>query len=105
MSWPGMKESDYLKTFKAIDVENKPPLGLITHAATATKNGMDIVDIWESEADFNSFVTTRMADVAKALNLTSKPTTEIVKLTNFYKSLSPKDCEAYDKTTHTFARS
>ena len=38
-------------------VEN-PPEGLIVHTATETAGGVRVVDIWESQAQFEKSVTT-----------------------------------------------
>ena len=32
-----------------------PPMGLIVHTATETANGVHVVDVWESQADYEKF--------------------------------------------------
>ena len=44
------------------DVESakNPPEGLIVHAATETSSGVHVVDIWESQAQFEKFRDDRL---------------------------------------------
>ena len=42
------------------EIGDEPPKGLIVHLAFETKTGMRIVDVWESEADFDRFGEERM---------------------------------------------
>ena len=39
----------------AMGVQDDPPDGLIAHVLTETADGVHVVDIWESQADFQKF--------------------------------------------------
>ena len=39
----------------AMGVRDAPPKGLISHGVTETPGGIHVVDLWESEGDFERF--------------------------------------------------
>jgi hypothetical protein len=43
-----------------IDPEGNPPHGLILHAGSVTDSGIHVVDVWESEQQFNDFRESRL---------------------------------------------
>jgi hypothetical protein len=42
-----------------------PPAGLIVHVSTEIDGGIHVVDIWESEADFQTFADERLIPSAQ----------------------------------------
>jgi hypothetical protein len=44
----------------SMGVQNNPPEGLIVHVLTETSDGVHVVDIWESQADFQKFSDERL---------------------------------------------
>ncbi len=44
----------------AMGVRDDPPDGLIAHVLTETSDGVHVVDIWESQADFQKFNDERL---------------------------------------------
>ena len=43
-----------------MDVRNDPPAGLLIHIATEDANGVHIVDVWNSQADYEAFEESRL---------------------------------------------
>jgi hypothetical protein len=43
-----------------IDPAGNPPDGLILHAGSVTDSGIHVVDVWESEQQFNDFRESRL---------------------------------------------
>jgi hypothetical protein len=52
---PGMPRQMVEALAKEMDVHANPPAGLITHVAAEVPEGVRIVDVWESQADFDRF--------------------------------------------------
>jgi heme-degrading monooxygenase HmoA len=62
----GVSREDVEELTKSMRVRESPPAGLVAHAATDTSEGIHVVDIWESEADFQTFLEERLMPAAKA---------------------------------------
>jgi hypothetical protein len=43
-----------------MDVRNYPPPGLLIHVATEEPGGVHIVDVWNSQADYEAFAESRL---------------------------------------------
>ena len=57
----GFTKQMYEDFKREVDWENKPPAGVMLHAAGLDDSGnIQVADLWESEQDFNNFVTTRL---------------------------------------------
>lgn len=62
----GVSREDVGELTNRMGVRESPPAGLIAHVATDTAGGVHVVDIWESEADFQTFLEERLMPAAKA---------------------------------------
>jgi hypothetical protein len=51
-----------------MDVRENPPAGLIAHVLTDIPTGIRAVDIWESEADFQTFAKERLMPSAQKVS-------------------------------------
>lgn len=52
-----MDRAKYDEVMKALDWHNAgPPQGLIRHMAGPMKQGWGVVDVWQSQADFDRFM-------------------------------------------------
>jgi heme-degrading monooxygenase HmoA len=64
---PGGTQQQYDKAMVELNLAANPAKGLITHSAGPNPNGWSVVDIWESQADFQHFFETRLgAAIQKA---------------------------------------
>ena len=69
LSGEGFTKEMYEELRKEVDWENNQPKGEIFHAiGFDNSGGYHVVDIWESEQDFNNFITNKMKPVMDKLN-------------------------------------
>jgi hypothetical protein len=71
-----------------MDVRENPPTGLIAHVLTDIPGGIRAVDIWESEADFQTFANERLMPSAQKISQERGISTEGIS--------DPTFVEAYD---------
>lgn len=45
---------------RQMDVQGNPPPGLLIHVATEDADGVHIVDVWNSQADYEAFEESRL---------------------------------------------
>ena len=74
---------DVLSLYNQANVEMRthqdPPPGLILHWAAKTSNGLRVVDLWESQADFDKFFRERLGPTSQKLGL-PQPTVETLEV-------------------------
>jgi hypothetical protein len=63
----GVSRDDAEEGSKRLNTDETPPAGLIAHVLTDIPGGIRAVDIWESEADFQTFVEERLMPMSKQL--------------------------------------
>lgn len=57
MQFATMDRAKYDEVMKTLDWHHSgPPQGLISHMAGPMKQGWGVVDVWESQADFDRFL-------------------------------------------------
>jgi hypothetical protein len=59
---PGISEREYHQVEQHLGPDRPP--GLLAHAAGPTETGWRIIDVWESEAAFRTFVSERLLKAA-----------------------------------------
>ena len=59
LEFPGTTDQ-YDEVNKKLDVENNPPDGLIIHTCAAIGDNLRIVDVWESQGDYEKFSEGRL---------------------------------------------
>jgi hypothetical protein len=62
----GVSREDAEEGSKRLNTGENPPAGLIAHVLTDIPGGIRAVDIWESEADFQTFAKEQLMPVAGA---------------------------------------
>ena len=60
-------------------VDSDPPEGLIFHAAGPIKDGWGILDFWESRAQFDSFMESRIGPAIASLGDAAMPSPPEIK--------------------------
>jgi hypothetical protein len=69
MEFPGGTQDQYDKILHGLGMERGSqdlPRGLIFHVAGPTNNGWQVIDVWESRADFDRFVAERLGPAIRA---------------------------------------
>ncbi len=88
MKWPGVSLEQYQQARDKVRWETDVPKGAQYHVAAHDGEAMRVVDVWDSEADFNSFVEKRLMPVVVGeLGVTSQPQVEIFPA---YATFNPK---------------
>ena len=78
----GFTKEMYEELGKQIDFEHNHPKGEIFHAVGFDNSGkFHVVDIWESEEDFNNFVSSKLKPVLEKINA-PMPKGQIVQIYN-----------------------
>jgi hypothetical protein len=62
----GVSREDAEEVSRRMNAGGEPPAGLIAHVLTEIPGGIRAVDIWESEADFQTFAEERLMPTSKA---------------------------------------
>jgi hypothetical protein len=59
----------YDAIMQALDIDQGPPAGALTHACGFNDQGICVVDVWESRQEFEAFLTDRLAPVFAKLGI------------------------------------
>jgi hypothetical protein len=73
MRWEGATPEQYDALRSAVGVESDTPEGLIFHVAWFRDGGMTIIDTWESSAQFDDFMQSRLAPAIEQLGIEGQP--------------------------------
>lgn len=68
IEFPGISVEIYRKLGSSIP-SDRPPDGIIFHSCGAVPGGWRIVDIWESQDEFDRFIDETLLPAARALGL------------------------------------
>lgn len=94
MRWTGIDRDDYDKAVDAVGWERDPAPGGRTHIAWFEDDALRVVDVWDSEEDFNRFAQERlMPGLASAGILEGKGEPETT-FTPLYRQWSPDQAAA-----------
>ena len=64
----GVSREDSEALTNDMGARENPPAGLIAHVVTDTANGIHVVDIWESAADFQRFTQEQLMPSMKKVS-------------------------------------
>lgn len=73
-----MTKAAYDKIRAIANWEGDPPAGGIFHVASFDDDGLHVIDVWESAADFESFLNERIIPNLASLGVTSQPTVSVI---------------------------
>ena len=76
MTLDAITPAQYEQLRKIVDWDGNIPKGAVFHVAGFDKNGIRVTDIWESEADCNNFVQSRLMPGVAQIGVTSQPKVE-----------------------------
>lgn len=81
---PGGTQQQYDKAMVELNFDAGYPQGLVSHNAGPNANGWSVVDIWQSQADFQNFFDTRLGAAIHAAGIPEPKITTF----NVYNSVS-----------------
>ena len=70
MKWPSISRDDYERAREAVNWEGDVPQGAIFHVAWF-EDGLRVLDVWESQQDFERFATHRLMPKLQELGIGS----------------------------------
>jgi heme-degrading monooxygenase HmoA len=65
MHWAEVTAEQYEEARRKVNWEGDAPEGAHSHVAWLEDDGFHVVDVWDSQADFNRFVEQRLMPVVK----------------------------------------
>ena len=73
MKWEGVTPDQYDEARKIVNWEGNAPKGAVFHVASFGNNALHVTDIWDSDADFNEFVQTRLMPGVAQVGIQGQP--------------------------------
>lgn len=67
ITFPGGTQEQYIAIHDHVDLENRPPHGLIFHASGPIEGGWRILDFWHSRNAFDQFAQSRLTPAVAEL--------------------------------------
>ena len=84
MHWPEMTSDQYDAVMAKLGLDANPPAGGVLHVATATEDGVEVWEVWQTEQAFNGFLQQRLLPAVSELGIEGEPEVRIVPLHNLY---------------------
>jgi hypothetical protein len=78
MEWPGIGVEEYEAARRRVNWEGDVPPGAMFHVTAVTDHGLRVVDVWESEEQFQTFVNERLMPGVQELGIPGEPRVEIL---------------------------
>jgi hypothetical protein len=73
IKFPGGTQAQYLAVHDHIDIESRPPEGLIFHSSGPIDGGWGILDFWHNRNAFDQFAEQRLMPAVAALGESTFP--------------------------------
>ena len=77
MHWPEVSKDQYESTRSEVRWEQDVPRGAKFHVAWFGDDGLRVIDLWDSAADFDRFVADRLMPAVKRLGIQGEPRVKI----------------------------
>lgn len=82
MHWPEVTKEKYEEIRRSVNWEGQPPDGAKFHTAWLAGDGFHVLDLWDSQPQFEKFVQDRLSVGVAAAGISGQPKVE------FFESLS-----------------
>jgi len=73
MHWPEVSEEQYQAVRRDVNWEGDVPKGAKFHVAWFGDDGFHVLDLWESQADFEAFVQNRLMPGVQKAGIQGQP--------------------------------
>jgi hypothetical protein len=73
MHWPEVSKQQYEQVRKEINWEAKVPKGAKFHAAWFADDGLHVMDLWQSQADWDAFFAGQLGPAVKNAKIQGQP--------------------------------
>jgi hypothetical protein len=89
MRWAGVTPEQYEEARQVVNWEGDVPDGAVLHVAGFDDGGIRVVDVWDSEAQFNRFVESRLMPGVQQIGIEGQPDVEFYPLQNLFNARVP----------------
>jgi hypothetical protein len=76
MHWPEVSKEQYEKARKEVNWEGNVPNGAKFHVAWFGQDGLRVLDLWESQQEFERFVEQRLMPAVQKIGIQGQPKVE-----------------------------
>lgn len=80
MRWAGVTKDQYEKVRSSVKWESDVPKGAKFHVASFDGQGLRVTDLWDTEADFNTFVEKRLMTGVQQAGIQGQPEVEFTQV-------------------------
>lgn len=84
MHWPEVTKEQYEQVRKSVKWEENPPDGAKFHTAWMAGDGFHVLDLWESQDQFNKFVQDRLSPGVAAAGIGGQPKVEFAETLSIF---------------------
>jgi hypothetical protein len=77
MHWPEATQEQYDAVRRDLNWMENPPRGGLFHASYFADDGFHAVDVWQSDAEFQDFVQTKLMAAVAKVELNTQPDVKI----------------------------
>ncbi len=84
MEWPNVTAEQYEQVMALLGLDARPPAGGSFHVAGITRDGLRVLDIWDSQQAFETFQRDRLAPAVEAVGIKSSPKVQFFPVHNIY---------------------
>lgn len=77
MHWAEATKDQYEAARKMVGWETKTPTGAKYHVAWFAKDGLHVIDVWDSAQDFNRFLETRLMPAVQKIGIPGQPNVQL----------------------------
>jgi hypothetical protein len=84
MDWDGTTQDQYDSLMDALALDSDPPTGLVMHMAGPKQGGWRVIDVWESQGSFETFLKERLMAATQGAGLQGQPRIEFFDAYNLY---------------------
>jgi hypothetical protein len=78
MRWDGVTPAQYDAVRAALRWDEDPPAGLQMHAAWFDGDALHVMDLWESEQHWDTFLAERLGPAVGQAGMTGRPETRVL---------------------------
>jgi hypothetical protein len=88
MRWEGVTPDQYDAVREKVDWDSVPAAGGLYHVAWFNDTGLTVVDVWESESHFNTFMEERLGPALAEIGVEGEPKVAFHEVHNYFNAES-----------------
>ena len=73
MHWPEVTKDQYEQARREVKWETETPTGAKYHVSWFADDGLHVVDVWDKQSDFETFVQQRLGPAAQRIGIQGQP--------------------------------